>query len=75
MESTPPLALGIAEASSVARIGRTSLYAAISSGELQARKVGKRTLILQKDLLDWLNSRPSARSIGSSLKSKGGDHA
>jgi excisionase family DNA binding protein len=75
MESVSPLALGIAEAATVAGIGRTTLYAAISGGELQARKVGKRTLILHKDLLDWLNSRPSALSVRSSSRSKGGTHA
>jgi excisionase family DNA binding protein len=75
MKSASPLAFGIAEAASVARIGRTTLYGAIKSGELRARKVGKRTLILQEDLLDWLNSRPSARSRDSSMRSKGGINA
>ena len=70
MKTASPLVFGITEAASVARIGRTTLYAAINSGELRARKVGKRTLILQEDFLDWLNSRPSARSLDSSMQSK-----
>jgi excisionase family DNA binding protein len=74
MESTVPLALGIAEASSVARIGRTTLYAAIKSGELRARKVGKRTLILQQDLVEWLNSRPSL-PVNSPTRSTGRNNA
>jgi excisionase family DNA binding protein len=66
MMDSSPLAFGIAEACAIARIGRTTLYAAIRGGELRARKIGKRTLILQQDFLEWLNSRPIAGSVDSS---------
>jgi excisionase family DNA binding protein len=75
-----PLAYSIAEACVVSSIGRTTLYAAIKSGELQARKVGRRTLITAPALISWLNSRPTEHAGtagGSTLATSktGGDHA
>ncbi len=52
------LAYTIAEASAIARLGRTSLYKAIRNGELRAIKLGGRTLILPADLQNWLESSP-----------------
>ena len=40
-----PLAYSVADACKVSSIGKTRLYALIAEGRLQARKVGKRTLI------------------------------
>jgi excisionase family DNA binding protein len=52
--------LSIAEACAVAGVGRTKLYQAISDGSLQARKYGKRTIILRGDLRAFLESLPRA---------------
>jgi len=57
-----PLAYSIAEASEVAGIGRTSIYEAINSGELIARKNGRRTVILSDDLRRWLQGLPVTNS-------------
>jgi len=41
-----------------AKCGRTTIYAAIKSGALKARKIGRRTIILDEDLRRWLVSLP-----------------
>lgn len=55
-----PLALTIAEACQVARVGRSNLGIAIQGGALRARKLGTKTLILRSDLLAWLEGLPLA---------------
>jgi len=53
-----PLAHSIDGVTKVANVGKTSIYAAIKAGELRARKNGRRTLILDDDLREWLRSLP-----------------
>lgn len=53
-----PIALTVGEAVAASRTSRTAIYAALKRGELQARKRGKRTLILADDLRHWLESLP-----------------
>lgn len=43
--SNEPLAYSIADACRVSSIGRTKLYALIGTGQLEARRIGGRTLI------------------------------
>jgi excisionase family DNA binding protein len=50
--------LTIYEACIFSSLGKTKLYEAIKSGELKARKAGKRTLILADDLRHYLSSLP-----------------
>jgi hypothetical protein len=44
VDCAPPLALGIAEVCQQSGLGRTSIYAAIKSGDLVARKWKRRTI-------------------------------
>ena len=51
-------ALSIAETLARTGIGRDKLYGLIRSGTLPARKLGRRTLILQSDLDAFLRALP-----------------
>lgn len=53
------LALTVAEACAVVRVGKTTLYEAIASGDLLARKHGRKTLLLTTDLKDWIARLPA----------------
>ena len=53
-----PLAHSIAEACSRSGIGRTALYDLINTGQLPTRKRGRRTLILDEDLVRYVQSLP-----------------
>jgi excisionase family DNA binding protein len=55
----PTEALTISEACAASRIGRTRIYDAINEGRLVARKLGRKTLILRSDLLQFLEALPS----------------
>lgn len=53
-----PEGLSLPEACKIAGLGRTTVYQAIADGQLVARKVGKRTIILRQDLNRFLVALP-----------------
>lgn len=57
----PPLARGPDDSARVAGCGRTKIFEAIKAGELKARKLGRKTLILDSDLRAWLASLPQVQ--------------
>jgi excisionase family DNA binding protein len=54
-------AYSIAEACRRTNLGRTSIYAAINSGQLIAHSWGRRTVVLAADLRAFLNNLPQSR--------------
>lgn len=50
------LSLSIEEVQEASGLGRTKIYQLLKSGELPARKLGKRTFILRSDLNTFLSS-------------------
>ena len=48
------LAVSPAEAGRLAGIGRTTIYQAISSGDLKSLKIGARRLVAVEALREWL---------------------
>ena len=59
-ELTLKLGLSIDETCGASGLGRTSIYEAIGSGKLIAKKAGRRTIILPKHLEAYLESLPAA---------------
>jgi hypothetical protein len=54
------VALSIDEVIAATGLGRTSVFKAIRTGQLRAKKHGIRTLILPIDLEAWLSTLPDA---------------
>lgn len=51
-------ALSIDEVLKATGLGRTKIYELINSGELKARKCGRRTIIPVAELEGWIESLP-----------------
>jgi len=49
-------------------VGSTKFYALLKSGQLKARKIGRRTVILDSDLCEFLGALPVALTIASAGK-------
>ncbi len=58
MTPNTPLANSIDELADEGPFGRSKLYQLIQSGDLPARKCGKRTIILRDDFISMLRSLP-----------------
>ena len=61
-EECEPYAHSIAGAVKVTACGRSTIYKAIRNRELEARKQGRRTIILANELRRWLTSLPVSRN-------------
>ncbi len=54
------LALTVQEAVQATRVGRTTLYQAISDGELRVVRIGRRIVVPVASLNEWLERRTTA---------------
>lgn len=54
-------ALTVTEAARAAALSRSALYEAIGKGQLVARKLGRRTVILERELQAFLNNLPKIK--------------
>ncbi len=54
-----PRAMSIAEFCRRYSIGRTSVYEEIGTGQLRAKKIGRRTIITEDDAEEWLRRLPT----------------
>ena len=66
------LAHTIAEACARSGIGRTAIYELINTGQLPARKCGRRTLILAEDLRQCLELLPQIKVKQEQTSKQGG---
>ena len=66
---TEPIAYTIPDAGRVAGIGTTKLYDLIAAGTLDARKAGRRTVIMADSLNAYLRGLPPA-TINRKLRQK-----
>ncbi len=56
--ATNPIALTIRDAVQLSGVSRSTLYRAIKTGDVVARKHGRRTIILADELRAWLQDLP-----------------
>lgn len=61
LTESPKLSYTIKEVRKLVSISNTMIYRAIGNRELRAVKFGNKTLILAKDLHDWLENLPAMR--------------
>lgn len=53
-----PASRSVAEIATAHKVGVATVWRAIARGELRARKLGRRTLVLLEDERAWLDSLP-----------------
>ena len=54
-----PEALSIAQACAVTGLGKTKIYELIDSRTLKTRRLGRRRLVLRRDLQEFLQTLPT----------------
>jgi excisionase family DNA binding protein len=54
----PPVTLSVLDAAEATGLGRSTIAAAVASGQLPAHKHGARVLITQESLTAWVASLP-----------------
>ena len=63
MDDLPIIAYSVEDAGNAVGLSRTRIFEAIKSGELEARKAGRATIIEADELRRWIKSMP-VRKVG-----------
>jgi excisionase family DNA binding protein len=53
--------LNVLEAAKMAGVGRSTIYQELASGRLKAKKLGRRTIVPEHALAEWMSSLPAYR--------------
>ncbi|MBZ6079179.1 DNA-binding protein [Microvirga puerhi] len=62
-DQTPEfVGLSVRETAKKSGCGRSIVYEAIASGRLRAKKLGRRTIVLEHDRQSWLDSLPAVKA-------------
>jgi len=56
-----PIAYNVEAAAQLIGVSRAGLYRHIKAGDLKARKIGLRTIVLREDLVKFVKSEPPMR--------------
>lgn len=59
-----PMAYSVSDVLKMVGISRTTFYQLVKSGKIKVRKVGNRSLILSRDLEQWLDGLPALHDFG-----------
>ena len=63
MDDLPIISYSVEDAGNAVGLSRTRIFEAIKSGELEARKAGRATIIEADELRRWIKSMP-VRKVG-----------
>jgi excisionase family DNA binding protein len=58
-----PRFIDIPEASSITSLGRTSLYSLMAKGELRRIKLGRKTVLLESEVVEWVTHRAARLEV------------
>ena len=59
-----PVAYSVSDVLKMVGISRTTFYQLVKTGKIKVRKVGNRSLILSRDLEEWIESLPALHDFG-----------
>jgi excisionase family DNA binding protein len=55
------LGYSVHESAKLAGVGRSTIYEELATGRLRGRKLGRRTIITESDLREWLAALPAMK--------------
>ncbi len=59
----PAAGHSVLDAARIAGVGRSTIYEELAAGRLAAKKIGRRTLITEPALREWLDRLPDYKAV------------